>query len=223
MQADFATRAISSPFATTASSTSVGGFGRGRRRPNRPAGPRAAMDGDLRSRAPPSAKRVEFRDGNSVDSGARHFTPTASADVLEEAYAVKPVPLLAVIGLLPLASTLISTDARAGLTQAPYAYCAPFSGGGGYCEGTMNGFLSDSNPNDWASFEYTMESNGATSASFNASYGGSGYGCTAVSSSVIGAFAVATNATGYFDVYWGSNGVCSGVILQSYSFWHNTW
>ena len=114
------------------------------------------------------------------------------------------------VGLLLLSAGL----ARAG-TRTAFAYCssAPAKS---LCYGTLSGFLADSDPNSYASFN--TDSSG--SPSFNARLGGRDYSCTVSPTlypDVLALWPRTTSFESFFMIMWDQQGYCSSLSLHNSS------
>ncbi len=108
----------------------------------------------------------------------------------------------------------VATDSSAG-QQVQSVECGAFSGGGGFCEGTMLGFRNSPTPSDFAAFGYS----GASSNWFEASAGGNFYSCMTSSAypAVGNEWPVVMNFRGFFFIEWNASGQCSILELTNAS------
>jgi hypothetical protein len=112
---------------------------------------------------------------------------------------------------LPLAG---GGQARAG-THGAFAYCTS-TPGKSFCYGSLAGFVADSDPSSYASFN----TESSTSASFSAHVGGRDFGCTVSPTlypDVLALWPRTTSFDSLFVIMWDQQGYCSSLSLHNSS------
>jgi hypothetical protein len=117
------------------------------------------------------------------------------------------------------ASTLLTSDARAGAQYGAWEYCAT-----GACEGTYMGFRNSPNPNDYVEF-FINPNPGFAPGVFYASYAGNFYTCyvPTTGTELAAAFLAAPSMSGGFYISWNSSGQCTFLQLNQDSAYSQTW
>jgi len=126
-----------------------------------------------------------------------------------------------VFGVLSILTTLVlgllllgPGQARAG-THSAFAYCSS-TPGKSFCYGSLAGFVADSDPNSYASFN----TESPTSASFAAHLGGRDFGCTVSPTlypDVLALWPRTTSFDSLFVIMWDQQGYCSSLSLHNNS------
>ena len=112
---------------------------------------------------------------------------------------------------LPLAG---GGQARAG-THGAFAYCTSMPGKS-FCYGSLAGFVADSDPSSYASFN----TESSTSASFSAHVAGRDFGCTVSPNlypDVLALWPRTTSFDSLFVIMWDQQGYCSSLSLHNSS------
>lgn len=126
----------------------------------------------------------------------------------------RAVGILSILGLGLALSLLGRGEARAG-THGAFAYCSS-TPAKSYCYGSLAGFVADSDPSSYASFN----TDSSTSASFSAHVGGRDYGCTVSPTlypDVLALWPRTTTFDSLFVITWDQQGYCTSLSLHNNS------